>query len=106
MSAEGDVETLRAAVSEVRRKLKGAWAPEVTLRSESQQLAALASNIARITSDAMSGLGTRPRSVAKVMVRAVETYANSSASAGLRDRGFSARGTSDEDSRSSGELAP
>ena len=57
--AEGDVETLRAAVGEVRRELKEAQASEVALRSECQQLAALASKVARITSDALSGLGAR-----------------------------------------------
>ena len=36
VSIEGDVETLRAAVGEVRRELKEAWASEVALRSKCQ----------------------------------------------------------------------
>ena len=59
VSAEGDAETLRVTVGEVRRELEEAQASEEALRLECQRLAALVSEVARITSDAMSGLRAR-----------------------------------------------
>ena len=96
VSAEGDVNTLQAAVGNMQRELEQARASKGALRSECQQLTVLALEVARITFDALSGLGAwcpplpsdseasvMPlfwlRSVAKVMVRATEVYARSSA---------------------------
>ena len=96
VSIESDVDTLREVVVNMRRELEEVQASEGALRLECQQLTILASKVARITFDTFSGIGARcpplPSdseasvmplfwlwSAMKVMVRATEVYARSSA---------------------------
>ena len=59
VSAEGEIKTLQTTVVEAQRELEEAQALEGALRSECQQLATHALEVARITFDAIRKLGAR-----------------------------------------------